>query len=328
MAIEAVTRTLRTTRRRRLNGGQALRAARVRGAAALGGLLVLAALPGVAVGQSIEPRAYSPAPVGASYLVLNYDSALGGVVFDASSAVTDVHADINISAMALGHVFDLGGHQANVTVIAPYAWGELSGNIGENRRSGSRAGLADLRLRLSTMLVGGPALSLKDFVSRRQRPALGVSLEVVAPTGQYDPTRPINIGSHRWGLKPEIGFAYPSGPWQLDAYAGLWLYTDNGDYLGKVRQQAPIGTFQTHLSYTFRPGLWLAADATYYTGGTTTVGAFRNSDRLDNMRVGATLAVPVTRRQSLKVSYSDGALTRAGGSYRLISVAWVYNWLK
>jgi hypothetical protein len=47
-------------------------------------------------------------------------------------------------------------------------------------------------------------------------------------------------------------------------------------------------------------------------------GDIRNSDRLDNIQVGATLAVPVTRRQSLRVSYSDGAITRAGGAYRLI----------
>jgi hypothetical protein len=68
-------------------------------------------------------------------------------------------------------------------------------------------------------------------------------------------------------------------------------------------------------------------DATYYTGGVTTVGGLRNDDRQDNARIGATLSVPVGKRQSLKFNYSKGAVTRIGGNFTQFGVAWQYAWL-
>ena len=38
-------------------------------------------------------------------------------------------------------------------------------------------------------------------------------------------------------------------------------------------------------------------------------------------------SVPLTRRQSLKVSYSDGVVVRVGGSFRILSVGWQYGWV-
>jgi len=61
-----------------------------------------------------------------------------------------------------------------------------------------------------------------------------------------------------------------AGRWFVEAYAGAWVFTANGDFFrGHVLSQAPLWAFQAHASYNFRPGLWLAADATYYTGGET-----------------------------------------------------------
>jgi hypothetical protein len=37
--------------------------------------------------------------------------------------------------------------------------------------------------------------------------------------------------------------------------------------------------------------------------------------------------VPVARTQSLKFSYSNGAVTRVGGNFRSIGVAWQYAFI-
>ncbi|RYZ42631.1 MAG: hypothetical protein EOO71_07185, partial [Myxococcaceae bacterium] len=57
----------------------------------------------------------------------------------------------------------------------------------------------------------------------RPAPIVGVSLLAVAPTGEYQPDKLINLGSNRWAFKPEIGLSYPIGRWQADAYAAVWL---------------------------------------------------------------------------------------------------------
>ena len=81
-----------------------------------------------------------------------------------------------------------------------------------------------------------------------------------------------------------------------------------------------------YVSYTFRPGLWLSANGTWYTGGKTTVDGVEKDDLQKNTRVGLTLAVPLSRRQSLKFGWATGASTRLGQDFDNYAVAWQYRW--
>ena len=296
---------------------------------------VLAALIGVAAtllaagarAQELEPRAYSPSPVGANFVVVGYGNSDGEVAFDAGAPISDANATINIATAGYSHVFNLANHQASLTVALPYAWGDASGNVGEARQSIHRSGVGDLRMKFSALLIGGPALSRKAFAARTSAPIVGVSLVAVAPTGEYMPDKLINIGANRWALKPEIGLSYPMGHWQADVYAGVWLYADNDDFLnGKTRKRDPLGTFQAHLSYTVRPGLWVAVNSTYYRGGTTRVDGVRDRNRQENARLGLMVSAPVTRTQSVVLGYSKGALTRFGGDFTTFTMSWRALW--
>jgi hypothetical protein len=168
----------------------------------------------------------------------------------------------------------------------------------------------------------------REFANYRPTTVIGVSLTVVAPYGHYDDTKVINIGSNRWSFKPELGFSRTRGPWTGEADAGAWFFTDNTDFAGgKVRSQDPIGALQLHLMYTFRPLLWLAVDGTYYTGGRTTINSQQNIDLQKNSRLGVTLALPVSRWQSIKIAYSRGARTTIGGNFETIGLSYQYAWL-
>jgi len=294
----------------------------------LAALLLALAAPPAALSQELEPRAYSPSPVGSTFLVGAYSHSSGELLFDTSVPVTDARAKIETGILGVSHVFDLGGRQASIAAVAPYAWGDVSGNVGEDRRSVSRSGWGDTRLKLSTILIGGPALSTQAFAARKPGPIVGASVVAVLPTGEYNPTRLINIGANRWALKPEIGVSYPMGRWQADAYAGVWLFGDNDNFFGGRRKtQDPMGSFQAHLSYTVRPRLWAAVDATYYTGGATRLDGVGGSDRQNNVRVGATVSLPVARRQSIQINYSHGAVTRIGGKFSTVAIAWQSAWV-
>jgi hypothetical protein len=45
-----------------------------------------------------------------------------------------------------------------------------------------------------------------------------------------------------------------------------------------------------------------------------------------NSRVGATGAIPITGRETLKFSYDRGALIRFGEKLQSVQVAWQYSW--
>lgn len=280
-----------------------------------------------ATAQALEPRSYSPSPIGASFVVVGYGNSSGSVLFDAGAPISDAHATINSATLGYSRVIDLAGRQSSLTVAAPYLWGQASGNLGETASAITRSGLGDLRMKLSTLLVGGPALSREQFAARRPKPVVGFSLLAIAPTGEYRADKLVNLGAHRWAVKPEIGASFPFGRWQADVYAGVWLYGDNPDYLNGVGQtRAPMGAFQAHLSYTIRRGFWAAVDTTYYAGGETTVGGVRQINRAKNARVGLTLSAPVTPRQSLQLHYGKGALTRVGGDFESFSINWRMLW--
>jgi hypothetical protein len=279
------------------------------------------------VAQELEPRSYSPSPVGATFLVIAYTNTTGGVLFDPSLPFSDVDANLDALALGYGRTFGLFGRSASALIALPYVRGDLSGNVGEQARAISRSGLADPRIKLSVNLLGGPALTPAEFARRTPVTTLGASLTVVPPTGQYDSSKLINIGSNRWSFKPEIGVSVPLDRWYLEGYAGVWLFTDNDDFFGgQHREQDPITSFQLHASYTFRPRLWLAVDSTWYTGGRSTVDGARRNDLQSNARIGVTLSLPLGARQSLKLTWTDGATTRIGGDFSTFGVAWQYAW--
>jgi len=289
---------------------------------------MLAGLASQAPAQELEPRAYSPSPVGANILVVGYSRSSGDVLFEPSVPITDVDAEFNAVSIGYQRTFGMFGRAANVLVAAPYVWGDVSGKVGEESDAITRSGLGDPRLRLSINLAGGPALKATEFAHRRQTTTLGASLTVVPPLGQYDSTKLINLGANRWSFKPELGVSYPVGRWTLEGYAGVWLFSDNDEFFGGARrEQDPIGALQLHASYTFRPRLWLAFDSTWYAGGQSTVDGVHNDDRQSNTRVGLTLSLPLGARQSLKLSWSEGATTRIGGNFTTIGMAWQHAWL-
>jgi len=286
-------------------------------------------LAGVVLGQDLEPRAYSASPVGARFLVIGLAYSYGNVLLDPSVPITDINAKIGLTAPGYLETFRLFGRTASLAMVLPYAWGKFNGQVGEevDRRTVTRSGFGDLRMRLSLNLLGNRALTLQEFTRRKPATTLGVTLVVVAPTGQYDPSRLINVGTNRWAFKPEFGLSHPMGKWVLDLAAAVWLFTDNPNfYGGQLRSQAPLWATQGHVSYSFRPGLWLAADATYYAGGRTTVNGVVKDDRQGNTRCGLTLAVPFAKAYSLKFSWSTGVVTRIGGKFTAFAVALQYRW--
>ena len=105
-------------------------------------------------------------------------------------------------------------------------------------------------------------MQAKEMASWKQKRLLGVSLKVVAPTGQYDPTKLVNWGGNRWAFKPEIGYSERWGHWVFDAYAAVWFYTRNpASYDGPVvapQTEAPIAALESHLSYDFKQRMWMS----------------------------------------------------------------------
>jgi hypothetical protein len=285
----------------------------------------VAAVPLLA--QDLEPRAYSPSPVGVNIVVVSNTFNKGDMNFDPSLAVEDAKASINASVLTYVRTLNVGGRSANIAYSLPYAVGDISGKLQGIFQSVHRSGLADSLGRFSINLYGAPAMDLKKFGAYQQKTIIGASLAFQAPSGQYDPAKLINIGNHRWAFRPQIGVSRAWGKWIFEVDGSAFFFATNHNfYGGKTREQNPIGAVQFHTVYNFKRGMWAAFDANFYYGGRTTVNDVRNFDLQRNSRLGATYSLPVNRKMSMKVAYSSGAVTSIGGDFRSLSVAFQYLW--
>jgi hypothetical protein len=305
----------------------------------LGKLAVAAALElcalGVAAGQDLAPRAYVITPLHLNVIDLVYSYNSGSLQFDGAVPITGATAKINLPIVAYYHSLNFFGRSANFTATLPYAAGNLQGMVAGAEGHLYRSGLLDSFYRFSVNLKGGPALPPQAFQSWRQKMLLGVSLKIVAPTGQYDSTKLINWGNNRWAFKPEIGYSRRWGHWVLDGYAAAWFFTTNPEFFShnqffpgtQSKSECPIGAFETHLSYDIKPRLWISLDGNFWFGGETTVNGVTNlQTEQKNSRAGATISIPITKHQSVKISYNNGAYINYGGAYQDISVGWQYSW--
>lgn len=300
------------------------------GMAALGGgaLAVFAFTdPAPARAQDIEPRAYSNAPVGVNFVIAGYVFGRGALSFDSALPITNENLSTSNAVFAYARVLDLWGRSGKFDAIVPYT--RLFGTAESRGQTLERAvtGFSTPTFRLSINLVGSPALPLSEFKAWKQDLIIGVSLQVSPPWSQYDSSRIVNIGSNRWSVKPEIGISKAVGPWTLEAQAAAVFFTDNNDFNGgNTRSQDPLCSLQGHVIYGFHSGKWLSVDATWFAGGRSTINDELGNDLQQNWRLGATLAIPVSQRNSIKFAVSSGVSARTGNNFDAIGLAWQHRW--
>jgi len=278
--------------------------------------------------QSLEPRAYSNAPVGLNFIVAGYQNSRGALLFDTSLPITDANADVDLGLIGYVRTLGVAGNLAKFGVLLPYASVSASGFVDGIFRTRDTTGLADPTFYFSYNFYGAPALSLKEFRNFQPGTVSGFTVKLTAPLGEYEPDKLINISTNRWSIAPGIGISKPIGNWTLEASAAATFYTDNNNFdNGKTRQQDNIYSTQFHVTYSFPRNIWAAIGATYFTGGRTTIDGVEKNDLQQNWRAGFTLALPVNRYHSIKLYGSSGVSQRTGNSFDTLGLAWQYRWV-
>ena len=294
--------------------------------------IVLVALAAVGFGaevrsQSLEPRAYSNSPTGLNFVLVGFQNSNGAIELDPTLPVEDADAEVDTGYIGYVRTLEVAGNSAKLGVVLPYASLQADGFADGVFRERDAVGLADPTFFFSYNLFGAPALSVQEFKDYRQEKIIGVSLKVIAPLGDYDSDKLINISTNRWTLEPGIGISSAFGNWTLEASGAAAFYTDNNDFFnGQKREQDPIYSAQFHVTYTFPSKIWVAASTTYYEGGKTTIDSIEKDDIQENWRTGITLSLPLNRNQAVKLYGSRGVSTRTGTNFDIAGVLWQYRW--
>ena len=291
---------------------------------------------GISGAQDLAPRAYIITPTHSNAVTVTYSYYNGDLLLDGAVPITGATNKTSVSVLSFTHSLRIFGRSGNVTASLPYGVGDFKATVIGFEASAHRSGMLDSSFRFSVNLRGGPAMDLEQFRQWRQKLIIGASFKVVAPTGQYDPTKLINFGTNRWAFKPELGLSRRWSHWVLDTYAAGWFFTTNNAFFSQnqfspginTQKQNPTFAFEGHLSYDVKPRLWTSLDGNFWAGGSSVLNGVENpKTEQRNSRIGGTVSIPISRRHSLKFSYNRGAYILYGGNYQNVSVAWQYSWL-
>ena len=284
---------------------------------------------GTVLAQELTPRAYWPTPNGTNVLVVTYQKTTGDIVTDPSLPLTGVDSDIDYLQLSYQRTFSLAGRTAAMQLSVPYSQGETEGLLEGEFRRRDTSGPGDIRLRLSYNMKGAPSMDAAGFQALRDAPQtiVGASVLIQAPTGDYDASKVINIGTNRWSVKPAIGVIWPLRPtWLLEFEIGAWFFGDNDDFLGEKRKQDPVLSTEFHLVKRIRRGFWASLDANFYVGGRTSVGDGEQANLQRNSRVGATVVFPFRPGHAIRSSVSTGVVTETGGDFKMFTLSYLYIW--
>jgi len=283
--------------------------------------------PALAAAQTMDPRAYTNLPVGLNFLLAGYTYLEGEIGFDASSPLQDGHTRVH--ALPLGYVrsLDVLGKAGNIALVLPLV--DLTATATFNGATEARrevSGLGDPALRMAVNFYGAPALRREEFAAWRQDLIAGASLTISAPLGQYDADRLVNIGTHRWSVKPELGVSQALGPWTVELAAGVTWFTRNDEFFnGNTREQDPLYSAQLHVTRSFGRA-WGAFSATYFDGGLTSINGVEQGQKLGGTRLGLTVSLPVDRQNSVRLSAHGGLAARTGSDFKGAAVIWQHLW--
>jgi hypothetical protein len=280
--------------------------------------------------QFTDPRNYQNAPVGVNQIELAYGYTHADASVDPSIIIVGARLNLNQGTIAYKRYFSLLHRMAWIAPSLPIAG--LNGSISGTRISGAVVGAGDSSYEMALLLKGGPALSVTEFENYQPTATIGMSLGITAPTGLYDSSRILNLGSSRWSFNPEFAVSYPFGPqqkWALDAYANAAFYTDNISYRGRqILSQEPIPGFEGHISYSFLDSLVASLDSRYAFRGETNVDHVNQNNPQKNFILGSEVIVSLNERNSLSFIVAKALVHENGPTITGFSVKYDYVWGK
>jgi len=292
--------------------------------------LAILSAPDPAFAQFSEAHHYDNAPVGVNQLEFAYAYARANASLDTSLVVAGAKFNLNQGTITYTRYFGFVHRVVWIDAGIPLA--DLSGSVSGTNIHGSITGAGDSSYTVTALMKGGTALSVAQFADYKPTTTVGLSLNMSAPTGQYNPNKLLNLGSDRWSFKPEIAVSQPFGreqKWQVDAYAHVYFFTDNTSYQGKeILRQEPLPGVEGHVSYLFAPNAWASIDTLYSFRGATVIDSIHQNDAQRNFTLGSEVNVSLNPRNSLVFQFAKALVHQNGPALTGFAVKYTYSWGK
>jgi hypothetical protein len=260
------------------------------------------------IAQDIEPRRWTPLPVGMNILGAGVVHTDGDIALDPVLDIEDATVEAKTAIVSFLHAFELLGQSARFDVRLPYKDTKWEGLLAGEPASADRRGFGDPRVRLSVNFLGAPALKGKAFQAYRAshpvNTVVGAALAVTLPLGEYKQDKLLNLGENRFIFRPQLGFVHTRGHWSYELTGSVFLYTDNDDFFGNNKlEQNPLFAAQAHLTYVSPQHWWVSVGTGHDWDGETSINGENKDNRRRDVLYGISAGFPVGSHSSVKLAY-------------------------
>jgi hypothetical protein len=268
--------------------------------------------------QDLEPRRWTPIPLGLSVIGIGVGHTSGDIIFDPVMLVDDAELDLNVLGVSYVTSFKLFNKLARFDFTIPVATGKWEGLLNGEQTKLTREGLLDPKVRLSINLIGTPPSNAKEMknylTNKKSNTVVGAAIAISLPLGEYYSEKLINLGENRFSIRPQIGVVHTDGNWSYELTGSVFIYTDNDNfYKNQRREQKPLYAIQSHLIYNFNAGKWLSLSAGYGVGGQSKVGSNYKNDKRHTLLSSLSFGMPLSRSQAVKIGYLNGKTNSSTG---------------
>jgi hypothetical protein len=298
----------------------------------------------IAVGALCSPQAQAQVPARFYWKTLS-DSNAVPVIFQSLSGNTNpfdpahtispgASLDATLGIVGYARTFSLFDRAAMAALLFPM--GHISGEVTVAGRTFNQSanGFGDPMIEFNLNVIGPPAQ--KDIPAvMRYEPGFSVDLlaDLAVPIGEYDSTRPLNIGQNRWYGRFGMPTILQIGPWvpgertTLEFLPAVWLFGNNDDYVGQTMETDPLFQLDAHLTRDITEKLWASLDAAWYYGGKATINDVPG-EKLNNIGVGITLGYQINDNLNLTAGYKSTINDSSSDDLRMdcFMVSLVFGW--
>ena len=286
----------------------------------------------------VPARFYWKSLSGGNAIPLIVNSISGNTnPFDPAHTVTaGAKVDATLAMPGYAHTFSLFDRSAMAAILLPM--GRISGDITVAGKAFSQSanGFGDPMIEFNINILGPPAQkNIPD--TQRYEPGFSVDLlaDLAFPIGEYDSSKPLNLGQNRWYGRFGVPIIWQLGPWvpgqrtTLEFLPSLWLFGNNNNYVGQTMKTDPSFQLDGHLTRDLTEHLWGSIDGTWYYGGKSTINGV-GGDKLNNLGLGLTLGYGITDNLNLTCSYKSTVNDTGTNDLRMdtFMVSLVFGWHK
>jgi hypothetical protein len=255
--------------------------------------------------------------------------------FDPGHTVTPgANFDATVALAGYARTFSLFDRAAMGAVLLPM--GRISGDVTVAGRTFNQSadGFGDPMLEFDINIVGPKAQkNIPDML--RYEPGFSVDLlaDLAVPIGEYDSSKPLNLGQNRWYGRLGAPIVWQLGPWvpgrrtTLEFLPAVWFFGPNNNYVGQTLKTDPMFQLDAHLTRDFTEHFWGALDAAWYSGGQATINGVAGK-KLNNFGAGLTLGYTINDNLNLTVGYKSTLNDSAPDALRMdaFMVTLVFGW--